>query len=117
MFLLCWAPRYVIACPFLLIILLVLRFIMETVLKMGILQFTTTVYWVRVVLFLFPFIHTMGLTMIVLMYLPTNNIFLVNPVIYVAMSKLVRNYVVNIFKNLCCHTENITGVTIIPDSR
>ena len=72
---------------------------METVLKMGILQFTTTVYWVRVVLFLFPFIHTMGLIMIDLMYLPTNNIFLVNPVIYVAMSKLVRNYVVNIFKN------------------
>ena len=29
------------------IITVVLRFIMETLLKMGILQFTTTVYWIR----------------------------------------------------------------------
>ena len=63
---------------FQLFILPVLRFIMETLLKMGILQFTTTVYWIRVVLFLFPFMHTMGKIMF-LMYLPATNLFLSEP--------------------------------------
>ena len=48
LFLLCWGPRYIIIiiiCQD--IITAVLRFIMETLLKMGILQFTTTVYWIR----------------------------------------------------------------------
>ena len=44
LFLLCWGPR----------------FIMETALKMQVLQFNNYVYWVRVGLFLLPFLHSIS---------------------------------------------------------
>ena len=36
------------------------RFIMETTLKMQIVQFNNAVYWVRVVIFLLPFLHSIS---------------------------------------------------------
>ena len=65
LFLLCWGPRHRKFPTFLQHVkdnFLLLRFIMETALKMGVLRFNNTVYWVRVGLFLLPFLHSISKT-------------------------------------------------------
>ena len=109
LFLLCWGPRWLIITDYLnfihfwwlLIEFLLFRFIMETTLKMGVLQFNKTVYWLRVVIFLLPFIHTISKNTIMNhdhseFYLNVYFLFLVNPLIYVAMSKVFRTQLIKV---------------------
>ena len=53
------------------------RFIMETLLKLGFLEFTHSVYYYRVVFFLLPFVHA-----------------IFNPIVYFAMSRNFRQLAV-----------------------
>ena len=62
---------------------------METTLKMQIVQFSPAVYWTRVVIFLLPFLHTISENN-EHSFFKSINMYLVNPLIYVAMSKLFR---------------------------
>ena len=57
---------------------------METLLKMGFLEFTHSIYYHRVVLFLLPFVHA-----------------IVNPLIYITMSKHFRS---TLLKMLRCRS-------------
>ena len=59
LFLLCWGPRLAKYLQRLCFTFFP-RFIMETTLKMQIVQFNNAVYWVRVVIFLLPFLHSIS---------------------------------------------------------
>ena len=71
---------------------------METTLKMGVLQFNKTVYWIRVVIFLLPFIHTISKMNTIDYDLSEllEYMFLVNPLIYVTMSKVFRTQLIKV---------------------
>ena len=67
----------------------VFRFIMETLLKLGFLEFTHSVYYYRVVFFLLPFVHA-----------------IINPLIYITMSKHFRCFedIAMLIHTICwCH--------------
>lgn len=69
LFLLCWGPR----------------FLMETLLKMGFLEFTRSAYYYRVIFWLLPFVHA-----------------IINPLIYITMSKHFRT---SLLKLLQCRAK------------
>ena len=71
---------------------------METTLKMGVLQFNKTVYWLRVVIFLLPFIHTISKMNTIDCDLSEllECMFSVNPLIYVTMSKVFRTQLIKV---------------------
>ena len=71
---------------------------METALKMGVLRFNNTVYWVRVGLFLLPFLHSISKASSSNLEIFSHSIttFAVNPLIYVTMSKLFRKQLIKV---------------------
>ena len=72
----------------------------------------------RVVLFLFPFIHAIGQVIYIIKTLLNKHDFSsVNPLIYVAMSKLFRNSLFKMMKELCCKMENQMESTIKQENR
>ena len=72
----------------------------------------------RVVVFLFPFIQAIGQVIYIIKTLLNKHDFSsVNPLIYVAMSKLFRNSLFKIMKELCCKMENQMESTIKQENR
>ena len=83
---------------------------METALKMGILEFTTSVYWVRVGLFLLPFLHSISkLQFVLVTSCFTSLYFPVNPVIYVCMSAVFRRQLLEMVAGLCGRGPRLQG--------
>ena len=73
----------------------------------------------RVVVFLFPFIHAIGQVIYIIKTLLNKHVYSssVNPLIYVAMSKLFRNSLFKMMKELCCKMENQMESTIKQENR
>ena len=76
-----------------------------------------TFFIYRVVLFLFPFIHAIGQVILIVRRLSYNCLFSVNPLIYVAMSKLFRNSLFKMMSELCCKMENHVDSNMVKEYR